>query len=367
VYRKVLVPLDGTRESEKIIPILKRDLTPETEVILLQVVRPVKTQMEGGQIVLGSQSEEAASQEAAACLRSLAQEHFREGPAYRWEATVAESSSQGIIRVAEREKVDLIALYVRDCSGIAKIVKGNTSRAVVRKSKVPVRVFGPDVPAPAEVVTAQPLEIAEAMVAEAVVHPEAAVYEGLMAELSGMEDAACYRESARSRTAETPVSEDDMLQELRQGDIFRSLTPEQARFVASLGKVITIGEGDNVGEPDKGPATLYIILKGEADLMFHSPLGSIPVRVVGPGDTFPLAAILGEGVLITTGVALTDITALAIPAKDMAALLERRADIGMSVYRSAAQVFARRYTSTLTHLGVAAERELRGVMAATAD
>ena len=38
MYRKVIVPLDGSEEAEKVVPILRDILTPGGEVVLLRVV-----------------------------------------------------------------------------------------------------------------------------------------------------------------------------------------------------------------------------------------------------------------------------------------------------------------------------------------
>ena len=59
MYQKVLLPLDGSKESEQVIPLIMQDIGPDTGVILLQVLHPIKTQVMGGQVMLGSQREEA--------------------------------------------------------------------------------------------------------------------------------------------------------------------------------------------------------------------------------------------------------------------------------------------------------------------
>ena len=72
MYQKVLLPLDGTKESEQVIPLIMRDIGPDTDVILLQVLHPIKTQRLGDHVMLGSQREEAERLEALTYLRGIA-------------------------------------------------------------------------------------------------------------------------------------------------------------------------------------------------------------------------------------------------------------------------------------------------------
>ena len=69
--------------------------------------------------------------------------------ATRCEARIAATSSKGIVDFAESEGVDLIAMFVRKRTGIAKLFKGRTAKNVARAAKVEVRTFGPaDLDAP---------------------------------------------------------------------------------------------------------------------------------------------------------------------------------------------------------------------------
>jgi hypothetical protein len=44
MYRKVLVPLDGSRESEQVLNSIHGLLDPESEVVLLKVIPPMTGQ-----------------------------------------------------------------------------------------------------------------------------------------------------------------------------------------------------------------------------------------------------------------------------------------------------------------------------------
>ena len=42
MYQKVLIPLDGSRESEMVIPKIQPELAEDGEVILLKIIPPLK-------------------------------------------------------------------------------------------------------------------------------------------------------------------------------------------------------------------------------------------------------------------------------------------------------------------------------------
>jgi CRP-like cAMP-binding protein len=72
-----------------------------------------------------------------------------------------------------------------------------------------------------------------------------------------------------------------------------------------------------------------------------------------------LAALLGEGALITAGRAITDMRVLQVPRAPLLDLCAQDSSLGMGVYSATAQLFANRYSATLTQLGISATRELR--------
>jgi CRP-like cAMP-binding protein len=100
-----------------------------------------------------------------------------------------------------------------------------------------------------------------------------------------------------------------------------------------------------------------VVLSGEAQLSAPSAVGHITVRVAKPGDTFPLASLLGADALITTAKAMTPMKVLSFPTADLIKLCVDDPEIGVVVFREAAKVFADRYSDTLQHLARAVERE----------
>lgn len=142
-------------------------------------------------------------------------------------------------------------------------------------------------------------------------------------------------------------------------DIFSGLTPTQAQRVASLGRVMEVPSYWVLGGPGEPGDALFIILDGKAELRARSALGEVPIRIAGPGETFPLAALVGSGELITAATAITDMELLAIPRAALLGLFAQEPEIGMRMYEAIAAVFLSRYRRTLDLLTSSANQALK--------
>ena len=312
MYQKVLIPLDGSKEAEEVFPLVQSEIVPDGEVILLQVIQPTRTQMVGGHILLGSQQEEADRFEAIGYLRSVVRQQAWDAGNWRFEVEVNNSVADGIVRLADREQVDLIAMYTHDRKLLARHVKRSIAREVQRKAEREVRVFGTR-------------ELGELSAAEA--------------------------EAGESQDVDSRV--------FRQVDVFGDLNAQQIERIVALGTRRNVAAGDLLGTGGELGEYLFVILEGEAHLTTHSEVGEISVRIAQPGEAFPLAALLGSGTLITSGEALTDMEVLAIPRSELLMLCSRDPEVGMRIYASVGRLFSNRYAETLTHLTISASRELQ--------
>ena len=311
MYQKVLIPLDGSKEAEEVFPLVQNELTEEGEVILVQVISPARTQKIGEHIILASQQEEADRSEAMAYLRSLSRQQDWSADNWRLEVEVANSVADGIVRLADRESVDLIAMYTHDRKLLARHVKRSIAREVQRRASTEVRVFG----------TREIQELA----------------------------------AGSSTTGEFQDGDNRVF---RQIDAFADLSPEQIEKVTALGSRRKVEAGELLGTGGELGEFMFVILEGEAHLTTHSEIGEISVRIARPGEAFPLAALLGSGTLITSGEALTEMEVLAIPRSQLLMLCSREPEIGMRIYASVGRLFSNRYAETLTHLTISAAREL---------
>lgn len=143
-YRRVLVPMDKTREAEGVVPIVQNLLAAEGEVILLHVVTPSSS----GPVTAGFAQPETGRGEAS---RRDAMEYLErvvrrlEPAANRWRCDVifASSVADGIANYAAQQKVDLIAMYTHDRKGLAKLIKASVAKKVQDRAQVEVQVFRP--------------------------------------------------------------------------------------------------------------------------------------------------------------------------------------------------------------------------------
>ncbi len=143
MHNKILIPLDGTRESEQALQPAARELAADGEAILLKVVLPAKAQTIGTQVIPGEQIDEIELSKAISYLKTLTNQ--LDGRPYRWryETIIARSVPEGILDVASRENVDLIVMCSHDRKGLSRLMKKSVSKDVERKARVDVKVFKP--------------------------------------------------------------------------------------------------------------------------------------------------------------------------------------------------------------------------------
>ena len=144
MYQKVLVPLDGSRESEKVIGSLQDVLDPQGEVILLKVIPPMSGQKVGPVMITANEREKAERAREMVFLRDIVSHRFSDqADRFRCEVVVSKSVAEGITSLAVQEEVDLIAMYSHDRKGLARLIRGSISARVKQGSSTEVRVFRP--------------------------------------------------------------------------------------------------------------------------------------------------------------------------------------------------------------------------------
>ncbi len=172
-----------------------------------------------------------------------------------------------------------------------------------------------------------------------------------------------YAQSARTAQARAPAARyaasDAERRKLREVDIFAELSDAQIDRVVSLGRRARIAAGQELGEAGQLGHSLFIIMDGSAQLSAESAIGEITVRIAGPGESFPLATLIGSGSLITSVNAMTDMEAIEIPRSALLRLFAQDTEIGMRIYEAIAETLGNRYDRTLAHLTSSAERALK--------
>ena len=319
MYRKVLVPLDGSRESEEVLTQLQGELAPDGEVTLLKVISPMSSRsVGGGNIILGSQLEENERSEASDYLRDVARRERGDSVRWGYQVVVARSVPQCIVDFAMHHEPDLIAMYTHERKGLARLFKGSVAAEVQRNAPTLVRVF-----TPSDMTATEPVEATA--------------------------EAGIQVEGNPRQTVHI----------LKGADVFSGLSDVQIGELVPLVQRIRIPEGQLLGMEGELSDQFFIIAEGEAQLGAHTEVGDIAARVAISGQSFPLAILVGSGNLITSARALTDMEVLQLDKSQLVGLCSQNPELGLRVYMNLAELLAGRYGDTLRHLTHSIERELR--------
>jgi nucleotide-binding universal stress UspA family protein len=138
VYKRALVPVDGSMVAEAIIPLLLEIAGPlDLEVRLVRVIPAVPARMLHD--ARPETVEELATRRADAeeYLRALAAELRLKG--IRADIEVRHGDPAGeIVAAADAGGADLIAMTTHGRSGLGRVLFGSVAEAVLRSAKIPV-------------------------------------------------------------------------------------------------------------------------------------------------------------------------------------------------------------------------------------
>lgn len=138
MYKRVLVPVDGSIESEAILPFLLQIAGPlDMEIHLLRVAMPLPpTAIEASRDVYVDDPE-ARKAEALTTLAPLAAELTGKGIKCQTRARYGTPSTE-ILRAAREAGADLIAMTTHGRGGLGRLLFGSVAEAVLRESELPV-------------------------------------------------------------------------------------------------------------------------------------------------------------------------------------------------------------------------------------
>lgn len=169
MYKRILVPLDGSPMAERVIPVAARIArASEGTIILLQVVpRPLEM---GSQVIplsgFPSPTLENDFNAATSYLAAIAGRDDLDGIGVQMKALMG-AAAQTILNVAEEEQADLVVMCSHGDTGIKRFVLGSVAQKVARHSAIPVLVLRQDgfVPTSSFPDRLRPLRALTAMVA----------------------------------------------------------------------------------------------------------------------------------------------------------------------------------------------------------
>jgi len=142
MYHKILVPLDGSKRAEKILPhveeLAKRY---KAKVIFLQVVEyKTVTTTEGAFINLTDQEFDQAKKQAETHLKGI-QGEFREKNIESQTRVTLGPVVEGIINMAVQEGVDLIALASHGRGGLSRVFYGSVAAGLLHRVDRPLLII----------------------------------------------------------------------------------------------------------------------------------------------------------------------------------------------------------------------------------
>lgn len=146
MYKKILVPLDGSPRAEKILPhveaLAKED---NASVILLQTIEPASADFTPGLSSMVSPQEleiywkslQAAEKEGGEYLKKKAAE--LEKKKIKSETVVQRGDAvASIVNVAKEKKADLIAMASHGRTGLSRVFYGSVANGVLHKVDRPL-------------------------------------------------------------------------------------------------------------------------------------------------------------------------------------------------------------------------------------
>jgi nucleotide-binding universal stress UspA family protein len=138
MYKRAVVPLDGSAVAETILPFILEIAGPlDMQVVLLRVVQPVPPIVVEGSRHVVAEAVEARQIDAEEYLAALAVELRNKG--VRVESLVRRGvPTDEILSGARETGADLIAMTTHGRSGLGRLLFGSVAEDVLRHSEIPV-------------------------------------------------------------------------------------------------------------------------------------------------------------------------------------------------------------------------------------
>ncbi len=134
MYKKILVPLDGSKRAERILPhVEKLAFDNDATVVFLKVVKPPSAG--GYEDLQGTKFEEQLEvrmQEYTTYVKSI-QGEFGAKKIKARHLVVAGSVVNAILAVADREDVDLVAMCSHGRGGLSRLFYGSVASGVLNR------------------------------------------------------------------------------------------------------------------------------------------------------------------------------------------------------------------------------------------
>jgi nucleotide-binding universal stress UspA family protein len=143
MFKRILVPLDGSRRAERILPYVEEiAYAHESTVIVLQVVEPaiIVAGPYDTSLAYDHEAADRAVAEATGYVNCVVGELLEKGIAARHMVEPGPVAST-ILEVAAREHVDLVALASHGRTGLARAFYGSVTAGILHQADRPLLVI----------------------------------------------------------------------------------------------------------------------------------------------------------------------------------------------------------------------------------
>jgi nucleotide-binding universal stress UspA family protein len=145
MYKKILVPTDGSRLSDRAVKeatLLAQAL--DAKLVLFHAFpptqQPIYSEGSSAMLVSRQRSRKAAASRARRLLSAAAKKVEAAGVAVSKDYAACASPHDGIVAAAQKHRCDLIVMASHARRGLARFLLGSETQAVVSRARVPVLV-----------------------------------------------------------------------------------------------------------------------------------------------------------------------------------------------------------------------------------
>ena len=141
MYKKILVPLDGSKTAEGVLAHAKALAFSEgAEIILLNVAANPAREFIFDDPSIASKSVDKQIEKARSYMQDIENQLKKEG--YKVSSILGEgAAAEVILKLAEQENIDVITMSTHGRTGPTRWLIGSVAERVVRNSKVPVMLI----------------------------------------------------------------------------------------------------------------------------------------------------------------------------------------------------------------------------------
>jgi nucleotide-binding universal stress UspA family protein len=141
MYQNVLIPLDGLKESESVIPLALDMAAPDANVTLLGVVSPTEADRTKEKGTFQSRQDDSDVARANAYLLSVLTQVEPGRRSFRNETVVADNVLEAVAECARQSNSDLIVMFEEERKGITGLFKKSMAEEVQKLATTDVKTF----------------------------------------------------------------------------------------------------------------------------------------------------------------------------------------------------------------------------------